>query len=913
MGLWRASIPSACIWKCVTLHAAMVERYAGHVMEALAEWQLIGRAEELAFLDVEVRRNLGSVAIAGATGVGKSRLVSELLARLKGHGRNVVVVRATRSTATVPFGAFAAWVPDRVSGGTSDRLAVLRGTARSLVGDGDPPVIALDDAHYLDDGSAALLLHLTQHTPVSVLATVRSGEPCPDAVVALWKEGLAQRIELRALSGAQTADLVGDALGRPVDDEALARLWQFTEGNPLYLREVVMAACAQGVLARSAGVWHWEGRLDGGTRLFELVMERLGRQGAEQRRMLELVALGEPLAVDALVNLVSRETVIEAESRSLITVTARSAGAVARLAHPLYSEVLRSRLPAATTQRYHCELAEASIAAGTHQRDSLRVATWLVDGALDPTDPALLLDASRRAQVIDEYELSARLAQAAERAGAGWRATLLHAEALSPLHRHEEVDALLARYSDVNADPVAYAAAAHLQAEQLLWHRGGDLAGARAVINAASDVLAGPVRSLLVAYGARLALFGLDLESAIELGTVAAAEAETPNDRVHGVAVCGFAAALLGRTTEALAVVDAASPVALRIIETDPIPAGTTAWAYSLAMIAAGRIDDAAGFFADILDHDFVEHGGSYQALPAMWLALARLEQGRLATAASLSRQALRILGDENHFGRGDWPAATLMTAAAQTGDEETATAASAWVEAHGKPEIRAFTLYVDVARAWLEAVRGDISRARAVALDAGHRAQEAGAWMLEEIALFNAARLGASAAAAARLGELTDVVEGPYAAAAAAFARAVTRGDADCLDDVSARFEAMGGRLYAAEAAALAAEAHADAGQRRRRTASLRRALDLVAACEGAATPLLASLDQAPVAAALTDREHEVAELASRGVSNRQIAERLGLSIRTVNSHLNHAYTKLGTHERAELATLLSGWPARR
>jgi DNA-binding NarL/FixJ family response regulator len=57
-----------------------------------------------------------------------------------------------------------------------------------------------------------------------------------------------------------------------------------------------------------------------------------------------------------------------------------------------------------------------------------------------------------------------------------------------------------------------------------------------------------------------------------------------------------------------------------------------------------------------------------------------------------------------------------------------------------------------------------------------------------------------------------------------------------------------------------------------------------------------------------LTSREREIVTLAASGLSNRQIAQRLVISVRTVENHLYRASTKLGTTDRAELATLLHG-----
>jgi len=53
-----------------------------------------------------------------------------------------------------------------------------------------------------------------------------------------------------------------------------------------------------------------------------------------------------------------------------------------------------------------------------------------------------------------------------------------------------------------------------------------------------------------------------------------------------------------------------------------------------------------------------------------------------------------------------------------------------------------------------------------------------------------------------------------------------------------------------------------------------------------------------------LTEREHEVAALVAEGLSNRQVAARLHLSVRTVESHVRHALTKLRLVNRTQLAT---------
>ena len=56
-----------------------------------------------------------------------------------------------------------------------------------------------------------------------------------------------------------------------------------------------------------------------------------------------------------------------------------------------------------------------------------------------------------------------------------------------------------------------------------------------------------------------------------------------------------------------------------------------------------------------------------------------------------------------------------------------------------------------------------------------------------------------------------------------------------------------------------------------------------------------------------LSARELEVAELVAQGLTNVEIGQRLGISRRTVATHLEHAYSRLGIHSRAELVRRIS------
>ncbi|MEU7057427.1 LuxR C-terminal-related transcriptional regulator [Streptomyces sp. NPDC046197] len=249
--------------------------------------------------------------------------------------------------------------------------------------------------------------------------------------------------------------------------------------------------------------------------------------------------------------------------------------------------------------------------------------------------------------------------------------------------------------------------------------------------------------------------------------------------------------------------------------------------------------------------------------------------RGELREAAAWAREGLRHApGDPDCR-------AEHALAAAQSG-EVTADRAA-----------RADRPVTDASRAWLLAAQGDLDQAvEAAAVVAEDRRNPYGdvAFLLHDLV-----RLGAPERAAGRLAELPGA--GP--AVLARHADALVRGDGAALDRAAEALRERGLLLCAAEAHAQAAGAHRDPRAAR---VSRTRAVALARRCQGARTPALAGL----VLGELTARQRQIVTLAATGLSNRQIAERLTLSVRTVGNHLHGAYTRLGASDRAALPWLV-------
>ena len=170
--------------------------------------------------------------------------------------------------------------------------------------------------------------------------------------------------------------------------------------------------------------------------------------------------------------------------------------------------------------------------------------------------------------------------------------------------------------------------------------------------------------------------------------------------------------------------------------------------------------------------------------------------------------------------------------------------------------------------------------------------------------AVHGMARLGHVKQAMSRLPALAEQIEGELAPARLAHTQSLARRDPIGLDNASVAFEAMGADLLAAEAAADAAVAWRQAGDPRRGAALERRAATLAERCEGATTPALRAVE---ARVRLTPAEREAALLAAAGHSNKEIAGQLSLSVRSVESRLQHAYEKLGVPGRDHLSEILS------
>ena len=235
----------------------------GAVAITLLRWPIVGRRPELeVFSRTLSSGKVTGIVIHGRAGVGKTRLADECLEQAAASGHPTERVVGSRTAALLPLGAVVALLAGGFGRtGLDGQLSMLAlfEEARQALHErhhGRRLVIVADDVALLDVASIALLGYLAAQGRIFLVATARTGEPVPDLLAGLWRDGRMVRIDLQDLSRIHVDTLLHLTLGGPIEAGAGRELWEITRGNPLYVHELVLGALESGALVERSGVWH---------------------------------------------------------------------------------------------------------------------------------------------------------------------------------------------------------------------------------------------------------------------------------------------------------------------------------------------------------------------------------------------------------------------------------------------------------------------------------------------------------------------------------------------------------------------------------------------------------------------------------------------------------------------------------
>ncbi|RME84464.1 MAG: hypothetical protein D6775_05425 [Caldilineae bacterium] len=291
----------------------------GALRQAQQVWQEVGRG------------SLRVLSIQGEAGVGKTRLAEELMAYVGRLGYNVVVAGCYEAAGRLAYGPIGEWLQSPAIYGPLQALPevwqveiarvlprlhadhphlpqpapltegwqrqrLFSAIAQAVLAASQPLLLFLDNIQWSDPETLAWLTYLLRShpsAPILILATVRSGAANNAAMTAfhleLRRQGMMTEIKLGPLNAAETALLAAHVAGRGLDGETAAALHRRTEGNPLFIVEMVRASLNEGngeSLRRM--LWEHEGLPQ---RVQAVIQGRLAHLSPASRKLLALAAV----------------------------------------------------------------------------------------------------------------------------------------------------------------------------------------------------------------------------------------------------------------------------------------------------------------------------------------------------------------------------------------------------------------------------------------------------------------------------------------------------------------------------------------------------------------------------------------------------------------------------------------------
>ncbi|KRE38280.1 hypothetical protein ASG73_04800 [Janibacter sp. Soil728] len=887
-----------------------------------AEWPFGGRRDEVdlitSTLGSEQSGPSGAVVVAAA-GVGKTRLTREVGHWAKGRGMRTATIIATEAGRLTPYGAVLHLLPP--GSGTPAEHAGWHASFAQALGSGPRMVLLVDDAQHLDDGSAALLLQLSLDGIIAPVISVRRGEQVPDAITSLWKEGLALRVDLQPLSEKEMGEVIAGALGGLTTGRTLSRLASVSGGNMLYARELVIAALDHGSLNQEDGVWVWDEEVVLAPRLIDAVGARLATLDPEERRALALVALGEPMPLSVAERVAPITVLGSLEESGLVRLDGRFGHGVLRPAHPLYGEVVLERVGRIGRRGLVAALADAfeTVDPADAEAVSIRVVTWRLDAG-QQVPRADLVDAAVRANQAFGHDVAARLARAALAASEDddsldrARVVIELGRALVGSNEVEEAERLLADLEDFVIElPDSPLVDDYVDVRYRATGLGlGRIEDVVALLDRIEEAprTEGPSRDIadrrdrLAPYRASIAISAGHPKEALTLvEPLLERSSLAPAQQLVVLETAGEALGQLGLHRRAATVWDRMRSFPVGVMGPS---SRVTAEADMQALFAAmldGRVADVLPVF--IAHHSEVAHSPDaiMRGLAGLGLGRCLILSGRLEEARTVLLDALADFRESDLADCLTW-ALTLLSQTASL--SQRVEAARAWRE-----EASAEQQFVDLprqavdhlsARVWLVAAEGSRTAAAALARDGADRYPEL---ELDRASLLHlAVRLGErSREVATTLRQIAGRAECDYPTLLADHADALRANDGAALEDVAERFATRGLAHLAVETAHASTQAYREAGAAHGTRRMTARTDTLALRVDPVLRPEMTTTHPA---VRLSRREQEVAALAVAGLSNSAIADRLVLSVRTVESHLYQVFAKLGVTSRGELERYL-------
>ncbi len=922
------------------------------------------REAELETIDELVRSVAGGgsglMVIEGRAGTGKTALLAAVRERADAAAMRALSARASELERDFPFGVVGQLLNPVVFGAGEDELARWFAGAAELarplfsapgsetstdeeelpfrrrhglfwlianLAREAPLLVAIDNAQWTDEPSAGFLRHLATRLEMFPVLLALAARPHDGTLSELSAEPRTWVLRPAALSRKAVGEWVVDSLGQPADERFVAACHAATGGNPFMVAELLREIRAEGLEPRGDAVDRLQGVSPRAVRA--AVLRRLSGLSADASRIARTVALLGPSDVTVLASVAGLD-----RPRTLYGAAELTRAGVLDSAeppdfvHPVVRAVLYEEIPVPERRLEHGRAARALHDAG---RSSQQVAAQLMLAA--PVGEAwavvVLGSAAAEATTRGAPEIAARfLARLLEEVDLERRFDVLlalgRAEALAGL---PDGLAHLRRAMELARTPAQRAQAA-ISLGRMLRYK-GEGADAVAVIEEAASELGDEDSEL-----AALAEQELLATSTVSYSARARLRDRLDEWRRHARRPPRTFFDRLASAADAVDAISSGEPVptaaalAGMAVASDP---GAGHLGRHLRLLAAyafllcDRYDRVEPILADLDEIAAARGGAEMAATVASQRALVALRQGRLPAAESAALQALEAVAEL------DAPPSFLLTAAAaltwvavERGDPPHPLAARARDDGDSL-----FGLNLSYARAVQHIAERRLEQGVDELLAVGERELTLGwsgpsqfAWRSQAaLALDQLGDETRARSLAAEELQLARVCGAPRPVGIALRANGllIEDGRLELLRESVSVLEASGAELEHARALVDLGAALRRGRQPRQARSPLRAGHALATSC--GATLLAARAHEELLASgarprrtairgrdALTPSELRVAELAAQSLRNRDIAQALFVSEKTVERHLGHVYAKLGVSSRKELPAALAG-----